>query len=274
MSATYETRFIPLDKLFIDAPARQRKLRRRRVEQIAREFDVNSLQQATVSERPDGTLVLLDGQHRKAAMELRISRGLETPTELDCKVFTGLTEQEESRLFVTLNTTAAPSPLDRWFPRLAAEDDAVIAKIDEALKRWRWVIDGVSGKGHIVAVAALEQVAREGIKMGQKFKMDVDLVDLTLQVITEAWGWDPAGVRGEMLRGVAAMLSEYPTADLKRLARKLKERPGGPVSLLANAKANAAIRSLPPAMSIADLMVITYNKDNPKAKLADWTRRN
>lgn len=268
-----ETRFVPLDKLIIDAPERQRRLRMSRVRHIATHFDPLALGQATVSERPNGDLILLDGQHRKAGMERRLELGLSTPTELECKIIAGLTPEQEARLFITLNNTNRPTYLDRWFPRLAAQDEELIADIAEALKKWGWKVDGNPGKGHILAVASLETIAKEGKELERKYEMRATLPDLVLQVITEAWGDEPDGVRADLLRGIAALIAENVSLRLDRLTDKLRRYPGGPVGLLASATANAKIRRVSPAMSVADLLTITYNMGIQNGKLKDWTRR-
>lgn len=273
-SATEAVRRVPLGDLVIDAPTKQRRLRMARVRRIARNFDPLALQQATVSERPDGTLILLDGQHRKAAMELRITQGLLTPSELECKVISGLTEQEESRLFVTLNDTNRPTSLDRWFPRIAAGDEELLIDVSKALSRWGWTVDGQPGKGHILAVASLEQIARDGQALEKKIELTSTLVDMVLQVITEAWGLEPDGVRAEILRGVAALIEENVSViRLDRLTDKLRRYHGGPVGLLASAQANGKIRRVSPAMSVADLLTIAYNQQLQSRTLKDWTRR-
>lgn len=271
----YVTRMIPLDDLKVDAPKRQRKLRTRRVNQIYRKFDPNALGQGTVSERDNGDLILLDAQHRLEAMRKRINDGLPAPSALECRVFKGLTEEEEARLFLTINETNRPSMLDRWFPRIAAGDEELVGEIATALDKWGWEVSGTTGRGKITAVASLEWVAREGVEVCERLDADINLVDLVLQVITDAWGHESANVNGDLLRGIGALLSANAASGIKldRLTRKLREFPGQAVGLMSSARANANIRRTSPAMAVADLLTLTYNRGLQNGDLPTWTRR-
>src|SRR4051794_33828172 len=81
----------------------QRALNARRVKKIANEFDPYSVGMLIVSDRGDGTKVVLDGQTRRAAL---VAMGWEDQM-VPCYVYVGLSVEEEARIFRTLNQDRA-----------------------------------------------------------------------------------------------------------------------------------------------------------------------
>ena len=107
---------IPLADLRID-PHYQRPLNEKKSRQIAQRFEPASASALAVSRREDGSLWVMDGQHRLAAM-----RSLGHPLAL-CLVYQGLTLQQEATIFVECNTVrAAPRAISVFMARLAAGD--------------------------------------------------------------------------------------------------------------------------------------------------------
>ena len=90
-----KVRVIPIDKLFVDERY-QRSLGATWVSERAPAFDELMLGVGAVSLRADGTLALLDGQHR-----VELCRVVGSPTML-FRVYEDLTPEDEARLFVAL----------------------------------------------------------------------------------------------------------------------------------------------------------------------------
>lgn len=88
----------------------QRAFREKHVQNIVNNFDKNKLQPIVVSYR-DSIYYIVDGDHRTAAVRVKFGKDF----LMECKVITGLTEQEEADLFVSLNEDRIP---------LTASDDA------------------------------------------------------------------------------------------------------------------------------------------------------
>jgi len=85
----------------------QRAIVPARLRKLTGHFDPILLGELLVSERVDGGLYILDGQHRlRAAAE----RGV---TTVHCEVFTGLSRSDEARLFMGRNDRANVARVDR-----------------------------------------------------------------------------------------------------------------------------------------------------------------
>ena len=79
----------------------QRELNTDRVHKIVKQFDERVANEPKVSYR-DGRYYVFDGQHTIAA---RVERNGGKPLMILCKVYYGLTEKEEARLFAVSSST-------------------------------------------------------------------------------------------------------------------------------------------------------------------------
>lgn len=77
----------------------QRDLRQSRVAKIVKEFDPDLVNEPKVSIREDGSYFIFNGQHTVAALKSVYGKD----SFINCKVFRGLTWQEEKNLFVKQN---------------------------------------------------------------------------------------------------------------------------------------------------------------------------
>ncbi len=117
-----QMRWINKHELHID-PRYQRERSESRVRQIAREWSWVILGVLVVAERPDRTLVVLDGQHRAAAAMSR-----DDVDNLPCIVFPLSEIATEAMAFYGINTTGLTvSALDRHRARLVGGDPVAIA---------------------------------------------------------------------------------------------------------------------------------------------------
>src|SRR5213593_2738333 len=83
---------LKLDELIVD-PRFQRPIQRSRVERYIKQFDPKLVGLLTVSLRPNGKDVILDGQHRWMTL---VGRNY---TEALCEVLTGLSFEQEAAIF-------------------------------------------------------------------------------------------------------------------------------------------------------------------------------
>ena len=110
------------DHLSVD-PTYQRSIEnaasRRLIASIAASFDWRLFSSLIVSARPDGSRVIIDGQHRWAAA---MRRG--DLTHLPCCSFSYKTPEDEARMFITANRARkAMNRLDDFYAALAAADE-------------------------------------------------------------------------------------------------------------------------------------------------------
>jgi len=119
---------IPINRMDVytynDILIYQRVIKLERIKKMVENWKPDSVGTPEVSFR-DGVYWLIDGNHRRvAAMQLGL-------THLDCKVHTGLTIDEEARMFVIMNgERTAPTIGDLFKAKLAYRDASAIALRD------------------------------------------------------------------------------------------------------------------------------------------------
>lgn len=187
--------------LFAD-PTYQRDLDTARVERMSNEYDRTLLGVLEVSAREDGRYAIIDGQHRWAVVE-RVG-GVDE--YLACQVHTGLSQEEEARLFLEIDTGRRNLTWwDRWRARRGQGDPSVLA-IDEVLKRHQLQVNPAPADGNIRATKALETIVDD---LG-----DLQLLDSVLIVLTSAFGRSFDAFDGGIMQGVALVLSHYDADEL------------------------------------------------------------
>src|SRR5690606_25145225 len=140
-----EVRRVPLNLLTVDLRV-QRALDRRKVNRIAAELNPDAIGMICVSKRPDGTYVIIDGQHRVEALKIT---GAANTTVL-CEVFNDLTLADEAAMFRWRNNTTQPHYIDRFRVRLVEGDGDVRAIVDILHKYgWRLPDHGQIGRAHV-----------------------------------------------------------------------------------------------------------------------------
>lgn len=158
-----------------------------------------------VSERKNGDLVLLAGQHRlAAAIELEI-------TELWASVFLGLEDIEEAEIFDREANHRALTPYDRHENARAMGDsdafkiDLTLRDLDIRLTR------GGKGKRDLSAVSAVYKVYRWGV------------LGPSASVLVEWCEEHDATPSGDILVGIGYLLKERgESIDIERLRRVLR----------------------------------------------------
>lgn len=200
--------------LFADA-VYQRELDATRVERMCSEFDRTLLGVIEVSERANARYAIIDGQHRWAVVRAAGGKN----AHLVCQVHTGLSVEDEARLFYEIDTQRKTlSWWDRWRARRGAGDPAVLG-IDEVLRRHQLQVNPAPADGNIRATKALETIACE--------RGNLQTLDAVLNVITGAFGRTYDALDGGILQGVALVLGHYSAdqLDTRRLVTQLRDIP-------------------------------------------------
>lgn len=207
------------------------------VNHIISNFKGEAFGSIVVSVRSDGTMVILDGQHRVEAL-----RELGLATERKCipaRVLTGLTTQDESYLVKTLNDDKNFGPYDK-FKALLYAGDPETCHINNIVEKIGLRIGSGSRDGVIVSVTTLQRVYRMSEPKGH-------LLRQTLRVIIRSWGDATDPLRHEIIEGVARFIHEHPEVDEADLTKKLADMPGGCMGLKGRAKVK---RGPSPSLSV------------------------
>lgn len=147
-----------------------------------------------------------DGGHRLVAMrELGIAAW-------NCQVGEA-NQRAEADLFDTTNTVRTkPRPWEHHKARLTAKND-VAETIDRYAREAGWTIIPDGDTPRITSATALYSIAD---------RWSLDVLHLTLAIVTAAWGHDKDAVSMPIMRGVAAFVGKHPDVEHVELVDKIK----------------------------------------------------
>ena len=257
-------RKVSLDEIVIDLRVQRAEgLDHRRVNTMASNFDPDALGVLILSQRADGTLVCLDGMHRRAGA---LQAGWKKP--VDARVFAGLTMPEEAALFLLYNDKKDPSAISRFKARVLSGDEVAV-DINRILQSFGWTV-GTETKnpGNLAAVEALEKVYRSGSGALSDGTYP-SLTEWVVSVITEAWGRDPIAAHGAILGGLAQLCARYSTAiDTRKLVHELQATQ--PRALVGKAKTWRDIQGGTVPAAVAKILVGLHNNRRRANLLPEW----
>lgn len=273
------TKIVPLDKpsklvelhckeFSVDLKV-QRMLNENRAEDMAEDFQPQALGLITASRRVDGHTYVLDGAHRVSAARKAHYDGL-----MATRLFENLTLQEEAQLFLTLNSSRAVQPIDRFKVRITQGEPAAVA-INNVLKNYGVHVDWASNTSlnTISAIGTLEKVYR-GVGIREEGEYP-DLVDNVIKTLVRAYGdqdgkLDRATYSRTVLEGMGIFIATFgKRIDYDRLVYALQNTV--PRQIVANTRTlrDAKVKGASLGMNAATVIWQQYNSRN-RAKLPDF----
>lgn len=276
-NATTRYEKLPAVKLHIDHRVQRDHINLTKLNKMEEEFNKLALGTLVVSERADGTMVIIDGQHRWTLVRKLMGED----TELDCRVHTGLSLEDEARLFVDLNRQQSASALDLHKARCTQQEPVALA-ITAAVEERGWGIG--TGPGKISAVKVLESIYYMGEEQWDGY--GPTLISNTLYVLTETWGQErPKVTQQSILRAVAEFLLAVEIWQMERdkegyfnydglIDAMVKTFKGGPEGWINAEKIQAQGLGISVRSALRRSMARAYNKVNKTKKLPltimDW----
>jgi hypothetical protein len=249
---------LPVQTVLID-PIIQRRLDQTRVHKIASNFNRDAIGVLTASRRTDGRYYALDGQHRKAAMEL-LGLGDEL---VQVKAFNGLSTRDEAVLFRLLNNTKHPQPLDIFRVQIL-EKDPVALRMFELLTNHGWKFRIGIKDGNFMAVSTLRRL----------FDSDPVMAETAVNVLCLAWGNRYGTLNDKLLAGLGRLLIRRgDQMDVNHLITRLQGVPGGPREVLNRATTISEAMKMTHANAVALILVEIYNEALRSRKLNPWTEK-
>lgn len=256
MSATSRIERVRISEPVVDATV-QRSLDMTRVKSIGESFEWAGFGVPTLNRRSDGSLHIVDGQHRimgaRKAGHGAVLRQM--------RVFDGLSVQEEARLFRLLNDTKRPTPVD-LFQVAVIEGEEVAVAMNDLIKRHGLYV-AASGERSFRAVQALRSI----------FAVDALSAERALGVLVGAWGISANSVQAALVQGLGRFWLRYgEQPSFEKLMSNLAKYPGGSAGLIGAARGLANIKSMPVSDAVADVVVGVYNRTARDNRLAEWSR--
>lgn len=222
---------------------------------MVQRFDDRLLGNLHVSRRRDGSLWVVDGQHRKLACQ-EIKR-----STVRCLVYEGMDLEDEAALFRGLNNTKSILPyftfradylagsseqveIEKTF---AARGQSIVAQLFRAPRCAEWIYRGCGGRterGPAVLSWALDVYLGAWPAPEQEQRSWVD---------------------GQVLKAIAAVYAAHPKAQAKNLVKKLAGT--APIALIASA---TSMMSGPLWSRLAFIIVNKYNAKLQHGRLPQW----
>lgn len=208
---------IRVDEIFAD-PTYQRTLDVTRARKMAATWDRRLAGILEVSDRGDShtpRYAIMDGQHRWAAAQFLVD-----PPLLVANVHEGLTVADEAALFDKLNRQRKQtSPWDHWRARRAAGDQMILAIETTADKAGLRITESVASDRALWCIGTLEKIA---LSAG-----GLDLLQATLELVTDAWGTSQrSAFEAPLIHGVAMAVDTFgDKIEAQRLIDALAEQP-------------------------------------------------
>ena len=248
--------YIPADQLSVGVQVApyQRQIDERRAARYAKDWDPRKAQVITVALRADGTLVVVDGQHRVTAAKL-----VDPAMPLLSTVYTDLTPEEEAALWVDLSRSSKnPTAIEVFTAEYMADNAEAVAIVRAVREAGYDVAIYGSDKAKINAVESLREVQRRGV-----------LVE-TLGAMRAAWG-DKYTPKSEMIKGMGRFVERYREDDRyshERLVETLRNHSPGPLESLG--KARGGELNISKSIAVGRLIHEYYNARLRTKKLPVW----
>lgn len=173
----------------------QRPINAAHVQDMTRTYDKRNFDPIVVSEREDGTLVLIDGQHRVTMCKALGIRAVMA------RIITGLSNEEEAELFLDLNGFSGQrkkiKPGEIFNAKLVAKDDAA-TEIKAIVEKHGFKFGNASGE-----VQAHNTLMKLHKKHGQ------ESLDRTFKIIRNAWGIQRMITHNAIIEGVTTFIVTY-----------------------------------------------------------------
>lgn len=252
---------LPASHLFADERY-QRDLDEARIARMAKAYDPALVGIIEVSKRNDTRYAILDGQHRWALVKGQTTAGTPEP-HLACRIHTGLSLDEEAKLYHRLNITRKQlTGWDRWKARRSSGDETAI-QIERAAQAAGFTISYRATRGHIRATSPCEHVYKLGGRI---------LLLQVLETIKAAWGDDPEAVSGPIIHGLGHVIDGY---HLELNQERLVNALAGIVPKQLNARAAAARELHKGTLDklTAHLIVELYNQTSRAGQLEPFFSR-
>lgn len=247
---------VPLAKMKVSGLS-QRDLRPARVNYLTSEFDPEQFGYPVVNMR-DGFFWVIDGQHRIEAVKLYLGDDW-AKQSVTCRVYTGLTEQEEAEMFDRLNNQLTVGMFDKFKVRVTAgrQTECAVQKIVEksGLK-----ISRSKGEGSISAVGTLVKVYD---------RAGATTLHRALILAFNSFG-DP-GLSDRIIDGMARVCERYNGAlDDDDAIERFKTMRGGVGALMQRAETLRKQVGASVPQCVAAAIVDTLNAKRGGKKIPSW----
>jgi len=242
--------WIDTAKLSIVWAMAQRPLDEKFAKSIASEFDPDKFGTLAVTlPNGKGMYHIIDGQHRKRAIEIAFGEGQKVP----CQVFNAADPARAAELFDEINShRRLPKTIDFFKVRVTAGEPDHVAVMKIVKANGQSVQEGAKrSDSAICAVQALLSVYRQH---------GGEVLDMTLKVLQATWGVDKNASAASLIRGYGEFLSEFGRkVSWQRLHESVSKR-YTPGRFIGAAKTHREMNGGSLHSAIRELLIACYNR--------------
>lgn len=250
---------VRLDKMHIQSRHAQReKINEARVDYLVSRFDFEKFGTPTLSARGDGEYYIIDGQHRIEALKRWLGTGWESST-IPCRVYDGLSEEEEAEAFLSMNDVLAVNVFDKFRVSVAAgrKDETHIQAIVTGAGL---NISRNKTAGSISCVGTLKRVYQ---------RSDGETLARALRIARDAFG--DSGLDSLVVDGIGHLAQRYNGVLVEDVAiQRLGKTFGGVQGLVNKAAVLHKQTGNPKAQCVAAAAVEIINGVRGGNKLPSW----
>lgn len=206
-----------------------RSINHKQVERIIANFNQNLVNPAKVSYR-DGKYWIFDGNHTVRALTERSGNNGDTP--IYCKIYQGMTKEDEARLFAEQNGIHTNVSQRNKIRSLAVANDPEVAKFLDTMQLAGLTcgFSRVSKPGQILCYDTAFKIYKQ---KGRKHLYDV------LRIIYSAWGGRSDSLKKEIVCGMDILLTKAGSnLDKARLIERLSQE--SPKTIISMGKGESA----------------------------------
>lgn len=240
---------LPAESLLIH-PTAQRAVSDNHVKRLAAKLDLDAIGTIHAVQYPIGGKSgpwVVDGQHRILAL-IAAGQGkylVDITIHLEVK-----DDIRASELFLHLNRRLSVGPIDTFENELRAKQEEATG-INDIVRTNGLKVGRVLSGQTIVCITSLRKSYR--IDGGSSLMH-------ALITINAAWGKSGPAHEGKLIEGIVVAIHANPEKiDFKLLAERLAKYPGGPASLVGDAKGRQSYARVGLGRSVAAIVVDLYN---------------
>lgn len=245
----HEIRWVTLGELEVIYREAQRDVNQRMVRKIVENFDPDAFGLPFVAQvNGRGRYHIIDGQHRITALK-HMGWGDGTEIQVEVKQIKNKADVEAARLFISRNTSQAPSAVDRFIANVTAGSLDHVAANAIVHEAGFWV--GPSPSVNVISAAnAL-------LKSYRQYGDDALLSALT--AISATWRADGERTRGEIIEAWSWLFGDHrEVVDPKRLVSRIgKKYTAG--TLIGAGRANRDVLRGKLVTNVLRVTVVEYN---------------
>lgn len=247
---------VPLAKMLVCATA-QRDLRQARVDYLAAEFDPEMFGYPVVNLR-DSHYYVIDGQHRVNAAKIYLGDAWEKQS-VTCRVYSGMSEQEEAEMFDRLNNNLTVCAFDKFRVRVTAGRQTECA-VKKVVEKCGFTISKEKGENAVSAVTTLVKIYERS-----------DAATLARALIMANHSFGVPGMNKDVIDGMARVCTRY-NGEIKdqQAIERLKSVRGGVGTIMTKASLlrNQTRAAVPECVAAA--IVDALNAKRGGSKLPSW----